>query len=151
MNNTKLFSIFPGIIMAVELEEIALFGLFTHNGKTIQLSERHFLSIGTLVKELIPIKLDFQKLGNLGFIRHSDGILFREQGECKFYLRILKNGSWEFSLNDGQRIRIVQYVHQVQRLWFDLFDDHLFIPKQSQDQRVSSIEKTKTRFFQRRH
>lgn len=115
--------------MAVELEEIALFGLFRLNKQTIQIREEHFANITRLLPDLHPIPIDFQKIQRLGFLRHPNGIYYRVQGTTEFTLRQLKDARWEFILDNGKRIRTIHYIHQVQRLWFDLFDDHLFLPK----------------------
>lgn len=115
--------------MAVELEEIALFGFYNRNQKIIQIREDHFSDIDAILQELTPIPIDFQKLYRLGFLRYPTGIYYRQQGTIEFLLRPLKDGRWEFSLDNGNRLRVVSYIHQIQRLWFDLFDDHLFLPK----------------------
>ena len=136
--------------MSVEVEEIALFGLFTLGGRTIQIREEHFKKLDLIVPELTPIPIDYQKLYRLGFIRFANGVQFRQKGEIQFFLRLLKDGRWEFYLNDGPRIRIVHYIHQIQRLWFDLFEDHLFIPK-STEMKNSLTDKPKSGKFQKRH
>lgn len=136
--------------MAVELEEISLFGLFTLNKQTIQIRQEHFARITELLPELSPIPIDFQKIQRLGFLRHSNGIYYRAQGDTEFLLRPLKDGRWEFLLDNGKRIRTIRYIHQVQRLWFDLFDDHLFLPKNVQAGRAPTT-KLSSGNFQTRH
>ena len=116
--------------MPVELEEIALFGFYKLNNRTILIQEKDLANITTLSSELTPIPIDSQKLQRLGFLRHPNGIYYRQQGDIEFLLRPLKNGQWEFSIDGNNRIRILAYIHQLQRLWFALFDDHLFIPQQ---------------------
>ncbi|QEC44792.1 hypothetical protein [Pseudobacter ginsenosidimutans] len=116
--------------MGVELEEIALFGFFKLNNRTILIQENDLVNIQTLTNDLSPIPIDSQKLQRLGFLRHPNGIYFRQQGSVEFLLRPLKNGQWEFCIDESKRIRILSYIHQLQRLWFALFDDHLFIPPQ---------------------
>ena len=37
---------------------------------------------------------------------------------------------WVVYLEGEQKIGNVQYIHQVQRLWHTLFEEHLFLPKQ---------------------
>lgn len=95
--------------MAVELEEIALLGLFTLDGKTIQIRADQFMNIGALLPELQPIAIEAQKLQRLGFLRYPSGIYYRKYGTCEFLLRPLKEGRWEFVLEGGQRIRIVSH------------------------------------------
>ncbi|WP_127125380.1 hypothetical protein [Pseudoflavitalea rhizosphaerae] len=116
--------------MAVELEEIALFGFFKLNNRTILIQENDLVNITKLANDLTPILIDSQKLQRLGFLRHPNGIYYRQQGPVEFLLRPLKNGHWEFSIDESKRIRLLTYIHQLQRLWFALFDDHLFIPPQ---------------------
>lgn len=115
--------------MAVELEEVSLFALFTLDRRTVQIREEQLAKIPDLAKDLQPIPIDPQKLQRLGFQRYPTGMYYKKQGSCEFLLRPLRNGVWEFVLDGGQRIRTVAYIHQVQRLWFALFDDHLFLPK----------------------
>lgn len=115
--------------MAVELEEIALFGLFSLHGKTIQIREEQYRKLDVLLPELEPIRVDSQKLSRLGFLRYPGGVFHRKHGNCEFVLLPTKSGQWEFSINGEQRIRRIDYIHQVQRLWFDLFEDHLHAPK----------------------
>lgn len=146
---TKLFSIFE-VLMQVEIEDIALFGLFIRGGKTMQILEKDFSDIEMLVKELSPIALDYQKLYRLGFIRNGEGTVYRQYGTSQFFLRALKDGKWEFYLNGGDRIRILTSIHQVQRLWFDLFDDHLFLPR-GRMKKQPEAGKLKSGSFQRRH
>ena len=116
--------------MAVELEEIALFGFFKLNNRTILIRENDLVNIPVLAKDINPIPIDAQKLQRLGFLRHPNGIYYRQQGSVEFLLRPLKNGQWEFCIDESKRIRILSYIHQLQRLWFALFDDQLFIPPQ---------------------
>lgn len=118
--------------MAVELEEIALFGLFNFQGKTFQIREQQFTHLDTLISQLAPIRIEPPKLQLLGFLYYPGGVYHRKHGNCEFVLRPTKTGAWEFSIDGGQRIRIVNYIHQVQRLWFDLFNEHLHVPKTSQ-------------------
>jgi hypothetical protein len=124
--------------------------LFLLSGRTLQIREEHFKDIETVAKELVPIPLDYQKLYRLGFLRNGDAIVYRQHGTCQFFLQLLKDGRWEFYLNGDERIRIVSYVHQVQRLWFDLFDDHLFIPREIKRNNSLSI-KPKSGSFLKRH
>ena len=116
--------------MAVELEEIALFGFFKLNNRTILIRENDLVNIPVLANDINPIPIDAQKLQRLGFLRHPNGIYYRQQGSVEFLLRPLKNGQWEFCIDESKRIRILSYIHQLQRLWFALFDDQLFIPPQ---------------------
>lgn len=115
--------------MPVELEEITLFSFFKLKDRTILIREEHLSGISDLAKDLAPIHIDAQKLQRLGFLRHPNGIYYREQGAITFFLRPLKNGQWEFTLSGSSKIRLLTYIHQLQRLWFALFDDHLFLPK----------------------
>lgn len=115
--------------MPVELEEIALLGLFTLNNRTIQIKEEHFSNINSILKDLKPIRIESQKLQRPGFLRYPGGIYHRKHGTCEFVLRPTKSGRWEFAIDSGQPIRVVTYIHQIQRLYFDLFEDHLFISR----------------------
>lgn len=135
--------------MPVELEEISLFALFNKNGKPMQVREEHFSNIPDLLKDLSPITIDTQKLQRLGFLRHPTGTYFMENGTTEFLLRPLKDGRWELYLNQGNRIRVISFIHQVQRIWFALFDDHLFIPKGVTPKAAKG--QTKTGRFQSRH
>lgn len=137
--------------MPVELEEISLFGLFNMNGKPMQVKEEHFNNIHHLLPQLSPIPIDTQKIQRLGFLRQSTGIYYREQGSTHFILRPLKDGRWELYINEGNRIRIISYIHQVQRLWFALFDDHLFIPPSAATTKKPGKEKYGSGKFQSRH
>jgi hypothetical protein len=91
--------------------------------------EEHFKDITTIAPELIPIAIDHQWLNRLGFLRYLNGALYRQENGNDFFLKPLKDGRWEFLLNGEKRIRILTYVHQVQRLWFSLIDDHLVLPR----------------------
>lgn len=135
--------------MPVELEEIALFSFFKLKDRTILIQEEHLSGIAGLAKELTPINIDAQKLQRLGFLRHPNGIYYREQGPVAFSLRPLKNGQWEFTISGSSKIRLLTYVHQLQRLWFALFDDHLFIPHNT---KVATQKKDpRSGAFQRQH
>lgn len=137
--------------MPVELEEISLFSLFYKNGKPMQVREKDFDDIHHLLQQLSPIAIDTQKLQKLGFIRQPTGIYYREHSTAHFILRPLKDGRWELYINEGNRIRVVSYIHQVQRIWFGLFDDHLFIPKTAVQNKEPGKGKNNSGNFQTRH
>lgn len=58
--------------MAIDLEEIMLFGLLIRNQKTIQIREEHFQEIQSIVQDLVLTPVDYQKLYKLGFIRKAN-------------------------------------------------------------------------------
>lgn len=113
----------------VEIEEISLYGIFYNGSKSIQISEEHFLNLRELQENLSPIPIDWPKLVSLGFEHHLPSTCSKSFYDVTIYLKPLLLDRWLVYLEGGYKIGVVQYIHQVQRLWYTLFDEHLFLPK----------------------
>lgn len=116
--------------MAVEIEEVGLFGLFFRNGKVMQIREEHFPVMPLLLAELNPIPIDPTRLWKLGFNRNmTTEVSYKAWQGVTLYLKPGTLSRWVIQFEGIPKAGFLQYIHQVQRLWFSLFGEHLYIPK----------------------
>ncbi|RPD41774.1 hypothetical protein [Chitinophaga barathri] len=116
----------------IQLEEIALGGLFYRDKKVMQIREEHFGDLLPLLPRLEPIPIDPQRLWKLGFSRYvNTGVSYKDWQGVRLYLRPATLNRWLVQFEGIPKAGFVQYIHQVQRLWFDLFQEHLFQPPQA--------------------
>lgn len=114
----------------VELEEIYPYGIYKWRGKAIQLLEEHFSKgILSLAEELIPIPIDPIQLWRLGFSNNpNNNICTKTWKECKIIICPAKQG-WTIQLPGIPDAGQIFHIHQVQRLWYAHFQEHLWLPK----------------------
>ncbi|MBO9152065.1 hypothetical protein ACFOTA_07595 [Chitinophaga sp. GCM10012297] len=115
----------------VPLEEISLGGLFYRDTKVMQIREEHFGDLLPLLPRLEPIPIDPQRLWKLGFSRYvNTGVSYKDWQGVRLYLRPAAQGRWLVQFDGIPNAGAVRYIHEVQRLWFGLFREHLFQPRQ---------------------
>ncbi|WP_126243899.1 hypothetical protein [Chitinophaga rhizosphaerae] len=113
----------------IALEEIALGGLFYRNGKVMQIRSEHFAAMPQLLPELSPIPIDPQRLWKLGFSRYvNTGVSYKDWQGVRVYLKPATLHRWLVQFEGVPKAGFLQYIHQVQRLWFNLFQEHLYQP-----------------------
>lgn len=121
--------------MAVELEEISLGGLFYRNRKVTQVREEHFANMAAFARELSPIPIDGIRLWKLGFSRNiTTGASYKSWQGVTLYLRPGTLNRWLIQFEGVPKIAYLEYIHQVQRLWFNLFGEHLYMTAQKEEE-----------------
>ncbi|RPE05779.1 hypothetical protein EGT74_25790 [Chitinophaga lutea] len=112
--------------MAVELEQIALGGLFYRKGKVTQVREEHFLQMAAFAREIDPIPIDGIRLWKLGFSRNiTTGASYKSWQGITLYLKPGTLNRWLVQFEGVPKVGALEYIHEVQRLWFTLFGEHL--------------------------
>lgn len=113
--------------MAVELEEISLGGLFYRNRKVTQVREEHYENIVAFAREISPIPIDGIRLWKLGFSRNiTTGVSYKHWQGTTLYLKPGTLNRWILQFEGIPKVAYLEYIHQVQRLWFNLFGEHLY-------------------------
>ena len=117
------------LYMSVELEQLALYGLFHRKGRTYAILERDFGYLVALAAELTPILIDPAKLWRLGFSRvFTKGMCVKEYNGIRLGLSPGKRNDWIIQFAGLENAGHVRYIHEVQRLWFAHFSEHLWMP-----------------------
>lgn len=126
--------------MAVELEEIALGGLFYRNRKVMQIREEDFGNIIAIAGELFPIPIDPIRLWKLGFSRSiTTGVSYKAWQGITLYLKPGTLERWVIHFEGVPKVGFVQHIHQVQRLWFNLFGEHLHLNSRKKEEAPVSV------------
>ncbi|SIO53705.1 hypothetical protein SAMN04488055_5464 [Chitinophaga niabensis] len=116
----------------VELEEISPYGIYYLDKKPIQLLEEHFRgNILQLAESLVPVPIDPIQLWRLNFHHQPNtGACSKIWKECKVIITPAKHG-WTIQFPGIPNAGQIFYIHQVQRLWYAHFQEHLWLPKKT--------------------
>jgi len=96
--------------------------------KVTQVREEHFADMPALARELAPIPVDGIRLWKLGFSRNiTTGASYKSWQGITLYLRPATLNRWVIQFEGIPKVGFLEYIHQVQRLWFNLFGEHLFM------------------------
>lgn len=114
--------------MSVELEQIFEGAYFLQGGKKIRIRAEDFLNLPTVVNTLEPILIERAELSLLRFstLDMATGKVIRSTSLG--HALILKpgiGGKWFVGIEDTLTTSYVYYIHQLQRLYFSLFEEHL--------------------------
>lgn len=112
----------------VELDDIRLGNYFAHQKRIIAISASHYTQLSTLHMELEPLHLIPKKLFTLGFgtIRAQDYNGFvKSCNNIEVFLRAAPNNCWTLQVGNTVKVRTIEYVHELQNVWYWLFAEPL--------------------------
>lgn len=116
---------------AVDIDEVTPWCLFERKGKTYQVKDMK--DIEAILPELKPIPIDWHKLWRLGFDRHvTIDVSYKVYGRVTLCLKPTPLRGWQAYLEGKEEkfpVTYLHYIHQVQQLWFGLFQEHLWRPQ----------------------
>jgi hypothetical protein len=114
--------------MAVELEEIRLGNYFALGRQVIQITEQHYPALPTLCKQLQPLRIQSNRLSRLGFnlVRGGDfNNWTRGFNGMPVFLKAASANRWILQFTGYEKVRFIEYIHQLQNVWFWLFTEPL--------------------------
>lgn len=114
--------------MPVEIEQISEGYYFFQNSRKIRIQAHDFRKIPEICATLHPIAISPAELSQLNFhgLRFNSGEYERASATGKKLM--LKAGNaqrWFVGISPHLSDCHIQYVHELQRLWFALFQEHL--------------------------
>jgi hypothetical protein len=114
--------------MPVEIEQISEGYYFSQNNRKIRIQAQDFKKIPALCDTLSPIPISPAELSLLNFhgLRFNSGEYERASADGKKMM--LKAGTaqrWFVGFGSHLTECHIRYVHELQRLWFALFQEHL--------------------------
>ncbi|RAJ05195.1 hypothetical protein LX64_02349 [Chitinophaga skermanii] len=113
--------------MAVETEEVMLNTYFGYQGSVVLITEQHLANVHFMKHQLLRIHISTGKLAQLGFVPISGtgATQFSISHEgITFYIKMGTKNKWIFQFN-GQTITRIEYLHELQMLWYALTQEFL--------------------------
>jgi hypothetical protein len=114
--------------MPVELEEVRLGNYFALGQEVIKITEQHYPVLLTLCKQLEPLRIQSTRLSKLGFnlVRGGDfNNWTRGFNGMPVFLKASTANRWILQFTGYEKVRFVEYIHQLQNIWFWLFSEPL--------------------------
>lgn len=115
--------------MSVELEEVQLGNYFALGGGVIQIGESHYTRLPDLCQQLQPLRLLTKRLYTLGFspVRGGDWNNWYRSSHngIAVHLKAGPGNQWIVQLPGQDKVRLIRYIHQLQNLWYWLFEEPL--------------------------
>lgn len=105
----------------VEPSDIRITNYFSLDGKLIALTADHFTP--ETIEKLVPLEITRMRLDKLGFVLENMN-RYKASGLIKLHIKEVKAG-WLLQLEGTDWKRKVNYIHQLQNLWYELFQDEL--------------------------
>ncbi|HEU4551464.1 MAG TPA: hypothetical protein VFS25_01455 [Chitinophaga sp.] len=114
--------------MAVELEEVRLGNYYALGREVIRIAEHHYPILTALCTQLQPLRLQAPRLTKLGFnlVRPQDFNNWTKV--CRgmpVFLKAAGNNRYILQLTGYEKVRLVEYIHELQNIWFWLFAEPL--------------------------
>jgi hypothetical protein len=109
--------------MSIEIEQVFEGAYFIQEGERVRIHSDDFPRIPSIVNTFEPILISHAELSMLRFslVNATTGVMARDTLSLKPGL----GGKWFLIIEDVLTPCYVYYVHQLQRLYFSLFEEHL--------------------------
>lgn|GEM_PF-1511772 len=117
--------------MQVEIEQIFEGAYFLQQGKKIRIKGSDLTNILQVIDTLEPILIERAELSLFRFttMDRSQGTVLRTSSlGGKFWLKPGMGGKWFVGVDEVLTSAYIYYIHQLQRLFFSLFEEHLRYP-----------------------
>jgi hypothetical protein len=127
--------------MSVEIEEVRAGNYFALGREVIKITEEHYPILLTLSQQLQPLRIQSNRLTKLGFnlVRPGDfNNWTRGHNGMPVFLKSAANNRWILQFTGYEKVRIVEYIHQLQNIWFWLFSEPLQ-KKEDQPQEQATV------------
>lgn len=134
--------------MQLDPIEIRLGNLFEYRKQVLEISERDIQSLTILLPELKPILINGNRLSRLNFNYvgyNASRAMHWQRYANSIYFNLFqqKDETYYLQLNEEIKLRHIQYIHQLQNVYYDLTGDVLTRQKPGEQ-----IRETKTEFIQ---
>ena len=137
--------------MAIETEQIFEGAYFLQSGKKIRIKAGDFPNILQVADTLAPILIERAELSLLRFITmdRSLGTVVRSTSlGDKLWLKPGMGGKWFIGVEDTLTAAYIYYIHQLQRLFFSLFEEHL---RYASDEITPGTKSGKSYYYKPQH
>lgn len=137
--------------MQVELEQIFEGAYFLQQGKKIRVTGRDLTNILQVIDTLEPILIERAELSLFRFstMDRSNGTVLRPTAlGNKFWLKPGMGGKWFVGVDEVLTSAYIYYIHQLQRLFFSLFEEQLRYPS---DEVTTGKSAKKTYYYKPQH
>jgi hypothetical protein len=117
--------------MKVDIIEIRAYNYFEVNHSVKQIDEKDLANISTLLVQLKPIEITHVRLSRLNFVSVFNSerrMLQKFSNNIYFNFRRIKNDKLLLIINDEIKLPHIQYIHQLQNVYYDLAGDVLKLP-----------------------
>jgi hypothetical protein len=114
--------------MSIELEQIFEGAYFLQNGNKIRIKAEDFPHLPNIVHTLEPILVERAELSLLRFssMGANTGTLIRSTTlGHSLWLKPGIGGKWFIGIEETLTTAYINYIHQLQRIYFSLFEEHL--------------------------
>jgi hypothetical protein len=125
---------------------------FAYNRQIIQITEDDLKNgIGHMCEKLMPLHINFDKLRKVGFsvISGSSSAKWLKataDGHNTVYISAGTNNYWIVQINGSpEKIRKVQYLHELQNFWFWAFEE--FLQKKKTKEKQAAIPQPDSRII----
>lgn len=116
----------------IEPGQIGEANYFGYKGRVIQITEEDLKNgTGDICNDLIPLRINFDKLRKLGFsvipgTNSGKWLKASADGHNTIYLTAGVSDNWIIQVNGSlEKIRKVKYLHELQNFWFWAFEEFL--------------------------
>ena len=116
----------------VVLEDIRVGNYFIlDNKEVIEVQERDFAFIPDLCDLLAPLPINYGRLRKLGFdsFPSINRWMKAAPNGTHIYLKEGPKGKWVIQLENVEKVRLIDYIHELQNFYFWLFSEPLQKPK----------------------
>jgi|GEM_PF-1052822 len=114
--------------MPVELEEVRMGNYFALGKEVIRISEHHYPILMALCEQLQPLRLQAPRLSKLGFnlVRPQDfNNWTKVHHGLPVFLKAAGNNRYILQFTGYDKVRVVEYIHELQNIWYWLFAEPL--------------------------
>src|ERR1700755_343567 len=114
--------------MPVELEEARLGNYFALGREVLKVSQHHYPILPELCLQLAPLRIQANRLTKLGFnlVRGGDfNNWTKGHNGMPVFLKAGNNNRWILQFTGYEKVRYVEYIHQLQNIWFWVFAEPL--------------------------
>lgn len=137
--------------MSIELEQVFEGAYFLQQGKKIRIKGTDLPNILQVIDTLEPILIERAELSLFRFstMDRSTGTVLRSTAlGNKFWLKPGMGGKWFVGVDEVLTSAYIYYIHQLQRLFFSLFEEQLRYPS---DEVPTGKSAKKTYYYKPQH
>lgn len=117
--------------MDIDIIEVRVGNYFAVNGQVREITLNDLQQLDTLLPQLKPIPITPIRLNRLNFVpeRGQHGIVYHKLAYKVLFTFIrMKNDKVSLVINETVRLPHIQYIHQLQNVYYDLTGDVLKRP-----------------------
>ena len=118
--------------MELDIIEVRVGNYFAHKGQVKEIEQADLASIDTLITEIKPIPITIIRLKRLNFLQETgaSGLIYTNFfNKIMFTFHRVKEDKLLLIINDDLRLKHIEFIHQLQNVYYDLTGDILKRPE----------------------